>query len=131
MDQKVKQHRFLKYLWLLHKPKKLIQSHLLRPGSGSGPRRPDPDPTKKVRIRPDPDPQRCLQQLQILPKRRKFFTNFWCQLLTISNCVTELSENRIHSFDDRIVRHTTMCVENFKIFDFMHRGSCLYIVSDI
>jgi hypothetical protein len=33
MDQKVKQHRFLKYLWLLHTPKKLIQSHLLRPGS--------------------------------------------------------------------------------------------------
>jgi hypothetical protein len=23
-----------------------------------------------------------------------------------------------------------MCVENFKIFDFMHRGHCLYIVSD-
>jgi hypothetical protein len=25
--------------------------HFLRPGSGSGPRRPDPDPIKKVRIR--------------------------------------------------------------------------------
>jgi hypothetical protein len=36
MDQKVKQHRFLKYLWLKHTPKKLIQSHLIRPGSGSG-----------------------------------------------------------------------------------------------
>jgi hypothetical protein len=36
MNQQVKQHRFLKYLWLLHTPKKLIQSHLLRPGSGSG-----------------------------------------------------------------------------------------------
>jgi hypothetical protein len=35
MNQTVKQHRFLKYLWLLHTPKKLIQSHLLRPGSGS------------------------------------------------------------------------------------------------
>jgi hypothetical protein len=49
MDQKVKQHRFIKYLWLFHTPKKLMQSHLLRPGSGSGsgssPRRPDPDPT--------------------------------------------------------------------------------------
>jgi hypothetical protein len=50
MDQKVKQHRFLEYLWILHTPKKLIQTHLLRPGSGSGtgsgsgPRRPDPDP---------------------------------------------------------------------------------------
>jgi hypothetical protein len=44
MDQKVKQHWFLKYLWLLHTPKKLIQSHLSRSGSrsGSGPRRPDP-----------------------------------------------------------------------------------------
>jgi hypothetical protein len=42
MDKKVKQHRFCKYLWLLHTPKKLICSHLLRPGSGSGPRRPDP-----------------------------------------------------------------------------------------
>jgi hypothetical protein len=49
MDQKVKQHRFLMYLWLFHTPKKLIQSNLLRPGSGSGPKR--PDPTKKVRIR--------------------------------------------------------------------------------
>jgi hypothetical protein len=35
MDQKVKQHRFLKYLWLLHTPKKLTQSYLLGPGSGS------------------------------------------------------------------------------------------------
>jgi hypothetical protein len=35
MNEKVKQHRFLKYLWLLHTPKKLIHSHLLRPGSGS------------------------------------------------------------------------------------------------
>jgi hypothetical protein len=61
LDQKVKQHRFLKYLWLLNTPKKCIQSHLLRPGSGSGPRRSDPDPTKKVRIRPDPDPQHWLR----------------------------------------------------------------------
>jgi hypothetical protein len=57
MDQKVLKHRFLKYLWLLHTLKKLIQSHLLRPGSGSGtgsgPRLPDPDPTKNFRIRPD------------------------------------------------------------------------------
>jgi hypothetical protein len=30
-------------------------SHLLKLGSGSGPRH--PDPSKKVRIRPDPDPQ--------------------------------------------------------------------------
>jgi hypothetical protein len=35
MDQKVKQQRFLKYLWILHIPKKLILGHLLRPGSGS------------------------------------------------------------------------------------------------
>jgi hypothetical protein len=51
-----------KYLWLLHTPKKLIQSHLLRPRSRSGPRRPDPDPdpTKKVWIRPDP--QHCAKQ---------------------------------------------------------------------
>jgi hypothetical protein len=51
MNQKVKQETFLKYLWLLHIPKKFILGHLLRPGSeyGSGPRR--PDPTKKVRIR--------------------------------------------------------------------------------
>jgi hypothetical protein len=41
MDQKVKQHRFLMYLWLLHTPKKLIQNHLLRPGSDQK----GPDPT--------------------------------------------------------------------------------------
>jgi hypothetical protein len=57
MNQKVKQPRFLKYLWLLNILTKLRYGHLLGPGSGSGPRRPDPDPTKKVRIRPDPDPQ--------------------------------------------------------------------------
>jgi hypothetical protein len=62
MNQKVKQQRFLIYLWLLNILKKLTYGHLLGPGSGSGsgsgPRRPDPDPdpTKKVRIRPDPDP---------------------------------------------------------------------------
>jgi hypothetical protein len=61
MNQKVKQQRFLKYLWLLIILKKL--RYLLGPGSGScsgsgsGPRRPDPEATKKVRIRPDPDPQ--------------------------------------------------------------------------
>jgi hypothetical protein len=59
MNQKVKQLRFLEYLWLLNILKKLRFGHLLGPGSGSGPRRPDPDPTKKVRIRPDPDPQHC------------------------------------------------------------------------
>jgi hypothetical protein len=64
MNQKVKQQRFLKYLWLLNVLKKLTYGHLLGlgsgsgSGSGSGPRRPDPDPTKKVRIRPDADPQR-------------------------------------------------------------------------
>jgi hypothetical protein len=51
MNQKVKQQRFLKYLWLLNILKKLRYGHLLGPGSGSCPRRPDPDPTKKVRIR--------------------------------------------------------------------------------
>jgi hypothetical protein len=53
MNQKVKQQRFLKYLWLLNILKKLRYGHLLGSGScsGSGPRRPDPDPTKKVRIR--------------------------------------------------------------------------------
>jgi hypothetical protein len=45
MDLKVKQHRFLKYLWLLHTPKQFIQSHLLRPGSGSGSDQKGPDPT--------------------------------------------------------------------------------------
>jgi hypothetical protein len=62
MDQKVKQYRFFKHLWLLHTPKKLIQSHLLRPGAGYGfgLRRLDPDPTKEVRIRPDPDSQQFL-----------------------------------------------------------------------
>jgi hypothetical protein len=45
MNQKVKQQRFLKYLWFF----------LLRPGSGSARRRQDPDPTIKVWIRPDPD----------------------------------------------------------------------------
>jgi hypothetical protein len=34
LNQKVKQRVILKYLWLLHTPKKLIQGHLLRPGSG-------------------------------------------------------------------------------------------------
>jgi hypothetical protein len=51
INQKVKQQRFLKYLWLLLTPNKLILVHLLRPGSGSGPRRLDPDPSKKVQIR--------------------------------------------------------------------------------
>jgi hypothetical protein len=46
MDQKVENHRFLKYLWLLHTPKKLIQGHLLRPDP-----EPDPDPVPDVRIR--------------------------------------------------------------------------------
>jgi hypothetical protein len=55
MNQKVEQQKFLKYLWLLHTPKKLILGHLLMPGSGSDPRR--PDPTKRVRIRTDPDRQ--------------------------------------------------------------------------
>jgi hypothetical protein len=89
INQKVKQHRFLKYFRLFHTRKKLIYSHLLRPesGPGSDPRRPDqdpvpdvrnrirsqtsgsgsdqkgpdPDPTKKFRIRPDPDPQHLLR----------------------------------------------------------------------
>jgi hypothetical protein len=72
MDQKVKQHRFLKYLpyhmAFTHTKKVDIQSHLLGPGfatgSGSGPRRPDLDPTKKVRIHPDKDPQHCTEVLQ-------------------------------------------------------------------
>jgi hypothetical protein len=38
MNQKVKKQRFLKYLWLLHIPKKLRYGLFLRPGSGSGPR---------------------------------------------------------------------------------------------
>jgi hypothetical protein len=46
MDQKVKQRRFLKHLWLLHTLKKFIYSHLLRPGS-----EPDPDPVLDARIR--------------------------------------------------------------------------------
>jgi hypothetical protein len=45
MDQKVKQQRSLKYLWLLGTAEKFIG-----PGSGSCPRRPDPDLIKKVRI---------------------------------------------------------------------------------
>jgi hypothetical protein len=45
MDQKVEKHRFLKYLWLLHTPKKFIQSHLLRLGSGSNQKGPDPTGT--------------------------------------------------------------------------------------
>jgi hypothetical protein len=48
-------NEFLQYLWNLFTLKKLSLGHLLTPGSGSGPRR--PDPTKKVWIRPDPDPQ--------------------------------------------------------------------------
>jgi hypothetical protein len=35
MKQKIKQQRFLKYLWHLHTSKKLILGHLLRPDSGS------------------------------------------------------------------------------------------------
>jgi hypothetical protein len=52
MDQKVKQHRFLKYLWLLRTPKKLIQCHLLRPGSGSGSdqKGSDPDPQHSTQL---------------------------------------------------------------------------------
>jgi hypothetical protein len=60
--QKVKKHRFPKYLWLLHTLKKLIQSHLLRPGSGCGPRRPDPDQTKKVQIRTRNTAYRAINQ---------------------------------------------------------------------
>jgi hypothetical protein len=78
MTQKVKKHRFLKFLWLLHTPKKFIKSHLLRLGSGSGPRRSDPYPTQKVEIRRDPDPQHCFleakklfQMLSFLVKKKK------------------------------------------------------------
>jgi hypothetical protein len=46
MNEKVKKHIFLKYLWLEKKGA----------GSGSVPSHPDQDPTKKVRIRPDQDP---------------------------------------------------------------------------
>jgi hypothetical protein len=65
MNQKVKYQKFLKYLWLLHTPKKLTYGQLLRQGSGSGPRRPNPDPTKKVRIRPDPDPQHWIHRVVV------------------------------------------------------------------
>jgi hypothetical protein len=42
MNQKVKQQRFLKYLWLLNILKKLRYGHLLGPGSGSDQKGPDP-----------------------------------------------------------------------------------------
>jgi hypothetical protein len=63
MDQRVKQHRFLKYLWLLNTPIKLAKSFIkARIRSQMSKSRSDqkgPDLTKKVRIRldPDPDPQ--------------------------------------------------------------------------
>jgi hypothetical protein len=45
IGQKVKELRFLKHLWILHTPKKFIQSHLLMagPGSGTAPSRLDLD----------------------------------------------------------------------------------------
>jgi hypothetical protein len=52
MNQKVKQQRFLKYLWLLNILKKFIYCNFLGPGSGSGSDPRHPDPTKKVWIRP-------------------------------------------------------------------------------
>jgi hypothetical protein len=53
MNQKVKQYRFLKLIWLLNTPKKFIpvQSDVVTPGSGSGPRCPDPVPDVRIRIR--------------------------------------------------------------------------------
>jgi hypothetical protein len=78
MNQKGKQEAFLKYryLWLLHIQKKLILGHLLRLGSGSGPRRPDPGPTKKVQIQPDPE---------------HWFFNRWSFLCQFSACLKYLS----------------------------------------
>jgi hypothetical protein len=52
MIQKFKQQRFLKYLWLLHTPKKWIFGRVIYLGQY-------PDPNKKVWIRPDPDSQHC------------------------------------------------------------------------
>jgi hypothetical protein len=62
MDQKVKQHRFLKNFCLLKTPKKLIPSHLLRSGSGSGSDQKGPD-------RPDPDPQHCFRIISVRKTR--------------------------------------------------------------
>jgi hypothetical protein len=56
MDQKVKQHRFLKYLWLLHTPKKVDTESFIKAriririrsqtsGSGSRSDQKGPDPT--------------------------------------------------------------------------------------
>jgi hypothetical protein len=64
MDQRVKQHRFLKYLWLLNTPIKLAKSFIkaririwIRSQmSKSRSDQKGPDLTKKVRIRLDPDP---------------------------------------------------------------------------
>jgi hypothetical protein len=79
MNKKVKQQRFL----YTHK-KKLILGHLIRPGFGSGLRRPDPEPTKKVRTRPDLDPQHCslyvrtLNFAYYLAKRHYDLTMIFC-----------------------------------------------------
>jgi hypothetical protein len=67
MYQKVtgKHKRFLKYLWLLHTPNKLIQGHLLRRGSGSGPRSQDPDKmseSDRIRMRNSDYQNLSLQQ---------------------------------------------------------------------
>jgi hypothetical protein len=50
MDPKVKQHGFLKYLCLLDTLKKFIQSHLLRPGSGSDQKGPDPTGSRSATL---------------------------------------------------------------------------------
>jgi hypothetical protein len=43
MNQKIKQQRFLMFLWPIHTPKELLLGHIVRPGSGSDEK--DPDPT--------------------------------------------------------------------------------------
>jgi hypothetical protein len=54
MNKKDKKQDIAKVFMAFTHTKKV---YLLRPGSGSVPRRPDSDPTKEIHILSDPDPQ--------------------------------------------------------------------------
>jgi hypothetical protein len=65
MNQKVKEQGFLKFLWLLHTPKRLIYDHLLGLGSGNG------------SDQKGPDPQQWLRHLVPVPVHAATFCSDW------------------------------------------------------